>query len=99
MLRLMNRNYFDIAALSVLPPYATVYAKYGALNPNRNEVVLVKGENSNYVFCIMTKNNKDMSWKNSNEAWTLTRKLSEMLWDYFEPKDKWTRAPLAEKFD
>lgn len=99
MLRLMNRNYFDIGALSVLPPYATVYAKYGALNSNRNEVVLVKGENSNYVFCIMTKNNKDLSWKNSNEAWTLTRKLSELLWDHFEPKDNWMRAANAEKFD
>lgn len=99
MLRLMNRNYFDIAALSVLPPYATIYAKYGALNQNRNEVVLVKGENSNYVFCIMTKNNKDVSWKNSNEAWTLTRKLSQLLWDYFEPRDKWQRARDADKFD
>lgn len=99
MLRLMNRNYFDLVALSVLPPYATVYAKYGALNANRNEVVLVKGENSHYVFCIMTKDNKDVSWKNSNEAWVLTRKLSELLWDYFEPRDKWARAADADKFD
>jgi beta-lactamase class A len=99
ILRIMNRNHFDIAALSMIPPYATVFAKYGALNPNRNEVVLVKGEHSNYVFCIMTKNNKDVSWQNSNEAWVLTRKLSELLWNYFEPRNKWGRSEGAEKFD
>ncbi len=99
MLRMMNRNLFDIGALSVLPPYATIFAKYGALNQNRNEVVLVKGANSEYVFCIMTKNNKDQSWKNSNEAWVLTRKLSELLWEYFEPRDRWVREADAEKFD
>jgi beta-lactamase class A len=99
MLRLMNRNLFDIGALSMIPPYAAVFAKYGALNSNRNEVVLVKGANSNYVFCIMTKNNKDQSWKNSNEAWVLTRKLSALLWDHFEPRDKWTPAEGSERFD
>jgi len=68
MLRLLNRNYFDIAAVSQVPPYATVFTKYGAVNQTRNEVLLIKGTKSNYVFCIMTKNNKDESWKNDNEA-------------------------------
>ncbi|MCW3075030.1 MAG: beta-lactamase [Flaviaesturariibacter sp.] len=99
MLRLLNRNYFDIAAVSQLPPYATVFTKYGAVNQTRNEVLLVKGASSLYTFCIMTKNNKDTTWKNSNEAWELTRKLSALLWKYFEPKDKWKAAVGAEVFD
>jgi beta-lactamase class A len=85
-------------SISQIPPYATVFAKYGAVNQTRNEVVLVKGEKANYVFCIATKNNKDQSWANTNEAWVLTRKLSKLLWDYFEPKDKWEPAAGAEKF-
>lgn len=98
MLRLMNRNYFDKVSISQIPPYATVFAKYGAVNQTRNEVVIVKGEKANYVFCIASKNNKDQSWANTNEAWVLTRKLSKLLWDYFEPEDKWEPAVGAEKF-
>lgn len=98
MLRLMNRNYFDKVSISQIPPYATVFAKYGAVNQTRNEVVIVKGVKANYVFCIASKNNKDQSWANTNEAWVLTRKLSKLMWDYFEPKDKWEPAKDAEKF-
>jgi beta-lactamase class A len=99
MLRLLNRNFFDIAAVSQVPPYATVFTKYGALNENRNEVLLVVHGKTRYVFSIFSKNNKDQSWKNSNEAWTLTRKLSALLWKYYNPKDKWVPAVDAEKFD
>jgi beta-lactamase class A len=99
MLRLLNRSYFDIAAVSQIPPYATIFTKYGAVDQTRNEVLLVKGSKSNYVFCIMTKNNKDESWQNNNEAWELTRKISSLLWHYFEPKDKWKPASDSSKFD
>lgn len=99
MLRLLSRNYFDIVAVSQVPPYATVFTKYGAVNQTRNEVLLVKGEKSAYVFCILTKNNRDESWGNDNEAWVLTRKLSALLWNYFEPKDHWQPEADAVKFD
>jgi beta-lactamase class A len=99
MLRLLNRSYFDEVALSQLPPYATVFTKYGAVDRSRNEAALVKGKKANYVFCIMTKNNHDTSWAKTNEAWELTRKLSSMLWHYFERKDSWQRSIDADKFD
>jgi len=99
MLRLLNRNFFDNVAVSQLPPSAVVYTKYGAVNQTRNEVLLVKGSKAEYVFCVMTKNNKDESWKNDNEAWTLTRKISHLLWEYYEPKDDWEPAVDARKFD
>jgi beta-lactamase class A len=82
-----------------VPPYATVFAKNGAVNQSRNEVLLVQGPKSRYVFSVFTKNNKDQSWKNNNEAWELTRKLSQLLWNYFEPKDSWVRNAEATKFD
>jgi beta-lactamase class A len=99
MLRLLNRSYFDVVALSQIPPYATVFSKYGAVNQTRNEVVLVHGPHSRYVFCVMTKNNTDTTWANSNEAWELTRKISALLWHHFEPKDKWIPATDAARFD
>jgi beta-lactamase class A len=39
-----------------------------------------------YIFSICTKNNKDTSWKENNEAWVLTRKISKLLWDEFGKK-------------
>ena len=99
MLRLLNRNFFDREAVSQLPPYTVVFTKNGAVNQTRNEVVLVKGQQSTYVFCIMTKNNKDESWLDNNEAWELIRKLSRLLWNYYEPKDKWQPPADAKKFD
>jgi beta-lactamase class A len=46
------------------------------------------------VFCIFTKNNKDISWTHNNEAWALARKISTLLWNYFEPRDKWVKPDI-----
>ncbi|MEO6070439.1 MAG: serine hydrolase [Chitinophagaceae bacterium] len=99
MLRSLNRTYWDAVALSEIPPYATVFSKSGAVDQTRNEVLLVKGKKSNYVFSIFTKNNKDTTWQSSNEAWQLTRKISQLLWHYFEPKDAWQPAVDWDKFN
>jgi beta-lactamase class A len=99
MLRSLNRNYWDAEALSQIPPYATMFSKSGAVDESRNEVVLVKGKKSEYVFAIFTKNNKDISWQNTNEAWQMTRKISNLLWHYFEPKDKWQPPADWDKFN
>lgn len=95
MMRCMGRNFWDQEeAISVIPPYIEVFSKNGCVDQSRNEALLVNAPTNPYIFCIFTKNNKDRSWRKSNEAWTLTRKISTMLWEYFEPKDK--RTPLPE---
>jgi beta-lactamase class A len=99
MLRCLNRNFWDEVSISQIPPYATVFSKNGAVNESRSEVVLVRGIKSNYVFCISTKNNKDTSWTPQNKAWVMTRKISNLLWNYFEPKDAWSPAPAAAKLN
>lgn len=92
MMRLLGRNYWDQdEAISQLPPYIEVFSKNGCVNAVRSEVLLVNAPNNPYVFCIFTKNNKDTSWTHENEAWTLARKLSSLLWEYFEPNDKWIK--------
>ncbi len=99
MARNLGRNFWDDVALSEIPPYEKVLSKNGAVNASRSEVLLVTGPKSQYVFCITTKNNKDVSWENDNEAWVLTRKVSQILWNYFEPKSKWTKPSGTEKFN
>lgn len=83
MLRLLGRNYWDEVAISQIPADVFVASKHGSLDENRNEVLFVNGDGARYIFCICTKNNKDHTWENSNEAWELTRKISKLLWAHF----------------
>lgn len=96
--RNLIRIYYDNYALSEIPPYVQVASKSGAVNASRSEVVLVNAPHGDYIFCIITKNQKDTSWKHDNEGWTLIRSLSRMLWNYFEPKSKWEPAKGMEKY-
>jgi len=90
MMRSLGRNYWDLnEAISQIPPYIEVFSKNGCVNAVRSEVLLVNAPHNPYIFCIFTKNNKDTQWTHDNEAWTMARKISLMLWKYFEPKDKW----------
>ncbi len=96
--RNLIRIYFDGEALSEIPPYVQVASKSGAVNASKSEVVLVNAPHGDYVFSIITKNQSDTTWKNDNEGYVLIRKLSKLLWNYFEPQDKWTPAPGMEKY-
>jgi beta-lactamase class A len=90
MMRSLGRNFWDIdEAISQIPPYIEVLSKNGCVNASRSEVLLVNAPHNPYIFCIFTKNNKDTQWTHANEAWTMARKISLLLWNYFEPKDKW----------
>ena len=83
MLRLLGRNYWDQQAISQIPSDVFVASKNGAVDASRSEVLYVKGRGADYIFCICTKNNQDKSWQNANEAWTLTRKISKLVWDRY----------------
>ena len=86
MLRLMGRDYWDEEAISQIPSTIFVAAKSGAVDESRSETLLVMAPKNSYIFSICTKNNKDTSWKESNEAWLLTREISKLLWDNFNKK-------------
>jgi beta-lactamase class A len=84
ILRLLGRNYWDEVAISQIPSDVFVASKSGAVDACRNEVLFVNGKHCRYVFCICTNNNQDQSWdNNTNEAWQLTRKLSKLLWEWY----------------
>jgi beta-lactamase class A len=84
MLRLLSRNYWDEEAVSQIPSDVFVASKNGAVDESRSEVMFVNGRGARYIFSVFTKNNKDQSWKENNEAWELTRKLSKLVWEHFQ---------------
>jgi len=97
MKRCLGRNYWDEdEAISQIPPTIEVFSKNGCVDESRSEVLLVNAPHNPYIFCIFTKNNKDTSWTHNNEAWTLARKISKLLWNYFEPKETWNSALTPE---
>jgi len=87
MLRLLGRNYWDEQAISQIPPDIFVASKNGAVDASRSELLLVMAPEHPYIFCICTKQNKDISWEDRNEAWMLAKNLSKLLWDYFGKDD------------
>ena len=97
MKRCLGRNYWDEdEAISQIPPSIEVFSKNGCVDESRSEVLLVNAPHTPYIFCIFTKNNKDTSWTHNNEAWTLARKISKLLWNYFEPREKWNSALVKD---
>jgi len=90
MMRCLGRNYWDEnEAISVIPPTIEVFSKNGCVNASRSEAMIVNAPHNPYVFCIFTKNNKDQRWVHENEAWTMARKISALLWNYFEAESDW----------
>jgi len=85
MLRILSRQYWDEEALSQIPGGVFVADKSGAVDKSRSEVLYVNSQKNPYILSIFTKNIKDTSWDPTNEAWMLFRKLSALLWKYYNP--------------
>ncbi|HEX6224585.1 MAG TPA: serine hydrolase [Chryseolinea sp.] len=90
--RNLIRIYWDSRALSQIPPYVQVASKTGSLDESKSEVVLVNAPHGDYVFCVITKNQKDQQWSNKNEGDVLIRNVSKLLWQYFESSSDWKPA-------
>ena len=95
MYRLLGNSFYQEYALSQIPPYVQAAAKQGMVNKSRSELFMVNAPSGDYVGYIATKNNEDESWEEGNEAWELQRKISALLWNYFEPNSDWKPAEEA----
>jgi beta-lactamase class A len=98
MFRVLSKPYWDKEALSQIPPWIHVAAKSGAVNASKSEVVLVSALSGSYVFCIITKNQKDQRWEDDNAGYVIARRLSRLLWEHFEPNSNWKPQPGSEQF-
>jgi len=96
--RNLVRIYWDSEARSQIPPYVQAASKQGAVDQSRSEVVLVNAPHGDYVFCVITKNQKDESWTPDNEGYVLLRNVSRILWNYFEPDSGWKPAERIEEW-
>jgi beta-lactamase class A len=94
MLRILGRQYWDEVAISQIPPNVFVASKSGSVDESRNEVLYVNAPHP-YIFSVFTKNNTDQSWEYNNEAWVLTRKLSALLFRYYNPDNKWVAEAVS----
>lgn len=86
MYRYLKNQFYNGRSLSQIPAWVSTIAKTGSIDDARGEVVLVNAPNGDYVFCVLTKNNQDKSWTDNNEAEELTRRISSIIWNHFEPK-------------
>ena len=98
MVRNMGRIFWDNYGLSQIPPYIHTISKQGALNASKSETVLVNAPHGDYVFSIITNHNQDQRWVQDNEADVLIRKISALLWHYYEPKDDYAPPAGMDKF-
>ena len=96
MYRILGNVFYNERSLSQIPSYIKTASKSGSLEDVRTEVVLVNAPSGDYVFSVFTKNNKDRSWEKSNEAEVLTRSISSLLWNYFEPKHPFAKQRLLD---
>ena len=98
MYRNLCHIYWDDNALSQIPPYVQAASKQGFVDESRSETVLVNAPHGDYVFSIITNHQKDQTYKHDNEAFVLIRKVSALLWQYYEPDSKWQQQAKDEKF-
>ena len=98
MYRNMIRIYWDDKALSEIPPYVQAISKQGAVNESKSETVLVNAPHGDYVFSVITNHNTDQRWVPDNEASLLIKKVSALLWHYFEPQSNWKPAEGMDRY-
>jgi beta-lactamase class A len=98
MYRVLCKPYWDGEAVKEIPPTVQVASKSGAVNGSKSEVVVVNAPHGDYVFCVITKNQEDQRWEHDNEGYVLVRKISMLLWNYFEPKSKWKPPEGIERW-
>ena len=82
MFRQLTNAYWNTEALSQIPPYVQTASKSGAVSHSRSEVVLVNAPSGDYIFCVITKNQKDQSWDSNNEGFELLRNISKATWEF-----------------
>lgn len=98
MYRNLVRIHYDNNALSQIPPYVQAASKSGWVSHSRSEAVLVNAPHGDYVFCVITKNQKDETFKYDNAGSVLLREVSRILWNHFEPGSNWKPAGRLEEW-
>jgi beta-lactamase class A len=93
MYRMLTKAYWDDVALSQIPPTVQAASKQGFVDRSRSEVLLVNAPRGDYVLAVITKNQVDESYEESNEGHRLIRAVSRAVYEHFNPGDPWRPLP------
>jgi beta-lactamase class A len=96
--RNLSHIYWDENSLAMIPPHVQAASKSGWVSRSRSEVVLVNAPHGDYVFCLITKNQKDERFTYDNEGSVLLREVSRIVWSHFEPDSRWKPAEKIEEW-
>lgn len=96
MYRYLKNQFYNGRSLAQIPSIINAISKTGSVDQARGEVVLLNAPGGDIVFCVLTKNNKDQSWTNANEAEVLTRKIAALIWNHYEPKQAFKSYPVID---
>lgn len=92
MYRLLTSSYWRQTGLAQIPPTVQAASKQGAVDESRSEVMLVNAPAGDYVLAVITKNQTDTSWAETNEGARLIRAVSRAAYEHFNPNDPWRPA-------
>ena len=96
MYRYLKNQFYNERSLSQFPANIATASKTGSVDAARGEVVFVHGPSGDFVFAVLTKDNKDQSWTRNNAAEELTRKIANVIWNHFEPKHAYEPYELID---
>ncbi|MCK7554576.1 class A beta-lactamase-related serine hydrolase [Chitinophaga sedimenti] len=95
--RNLTRNFWDGQGLQQVPNHVRTASKNGAVNESRSEVIMVNAPHGDYVYCIITKDNKDQRWTKNNEALVLLRAVGYTIWKHYEKDGNWRPIPVGDQ--
>jgi beta-lactamase class A len=98
MYRALTRIHWNREALSAIPPWVQAASKQGAVDRSRSEVVLVNAPSGDYVFAVITRNQRDTTYAEANQGYVLLRRVSALLWKTFESKRPWNPPAGTDRF-
>jgi beta-lactamase class A len=89
MYNLLTHSYWKDDAISGIPPWVQAADKSGWVTASRGETILVNSPAGDYVLCVATKDIQDQSGGYDNEATTMIRHISWIVYHHYNPKDTW----------
>ncbi len=98
MLRTLGYQFWDEEGLSQLPEKVKFASKTGAVDRSRSETAIVFAPHGEYVYCIVSKNQKDTTYEGNNAGFEMIRKLSKIIWQHYEPKSRFEKLASDSKF-
>ncbi len=98
MHRILNHQYFDDGIAGQIPPSVVVASKSGVEKHSRSDIAIVHAPSGTYVLAIYTKEAVDTRITRDNEQDAAIRSIAWAVWQYYQPKSKWSPPEGAGKF-